>query len=188
MAISVNWLTKVISVAKADMTLIQTDPFDVYELGINDFRLALKDLEDSETGMVYLDTHRHNTTVSLGGITLARVVEIINGYTVTFEDGQYAVNLVGANSNISDVVNLNQVSVRSANSAGLLDAATISADANLARQIAQNRIITDPDTGTLTVHDDNDSPMLEAPIWEDEDGLVPYSGGGIQRRDRLEPV
>jgi len=48
------------------------------------------------------------------------VVEIINGYTVTFEDDSYAVNLVGANSNIADVVNLNTVSVRAANSAGLI--------------------------------------------------------------------
>jgi len=40
---------------------------------------------------------------------------------VTFEDGSYAVNLVGANSNISDITNLNSVSVRAANSAGLID-------------------------------------------------------------------
>ena len=58
-------------------------------------------------------------------MTLARTVEIINGYTVTFEDGQYAVNLVGANSNVGDVVNVNQVSVRSANSAGLVTSAAI---------------------------------------------------------------
>jgi len=37
------------------------------------------------------------------------------------KDGQYAVNLVGANSNVGDVVNVNQVSVRSSNSAGLQD-------------------------------------------------------------------
>jgi hypothetical protein len=53
-------------------------------------------------------------------VVLAMVIEIINGYTVTFEDGQYAVNLVGANSNVGDKVNLNDVSVRSANSAGLI--------------------------------------------------------------------
>jgi hypothetical protein len=52
---------------------------------------------------------------------------MINNYTVTFEDGQYAVNLVGANSNIADVVNVNQVSVRSANSAGLQDLTSLRA-------------------------------------------------------------
>jgi len=47
-------------------------------------------------------------------------VEIINGYTITFEDEQYAVTLIGANNNILDVINFNQVSVRPTNSAGLI--------------------------------------------------------------------
>jgi hypothetical protein len=75
--------------------------------------------------MPNLVTHRHNTEVLLGGVTYARVVEIISGYTITFEDGQYAVNLTGANSNIGDVVNVNQVSIRSANSAGLISNSAI---------------------------------------------------------------
>ncbi len=121
MAITINYLTKVINVPKADMTLVQSVPSEIRELDIDDFRLTLRDLEDSAEGMLYQATHSHNTTVTVGGVTLARVVEIINGYTITFEDGQYAVNLVGANSNIADVTNVNQVSVRSANSAGLVE-------------------------------------------------------------------
>jgi hypothetical protein len=120
MAIAVNWLTKVITVPQGDLTNISPG---IYRLDINDFRLALKDIEDGE-GMPFLDTHRHNTTVTLAGLTLARVVEIINGYTITFEDGQYAVQLVGANSNIADVTNVNQVSVRPSNSAGLVQVTT----------------------------------------------------------------
>jgi hypothetical protein len=119
MAITIDWSTRVISVPKADMTLIQASP-EIRELDLDVFRLTLKDIEDSDDGMVNPDTHKHSTETTLGGITYARVIEIINGYTVTFEDGQYAVNLVGANSNVGDVVNLNQVSVRSANSAGLI--------------------------------------------------------------------
>ena len=103
------------------MTLIDSDPFEVYELDIDTFRLTLKNLEDDVEGMPFLHTHNHNTTVAVGGVTLARVVEIINGYTVTFENGSYAVNLVGANSNISDVLNLNSVQVRASNSAGLTE-------------------------------------------------------------------
>lgn len=118
MALSIDWPTKVINVPKADMLLIQSVPSEIRQLDIDAFRLELKSIEADE-GMPFLDTHSHNTTVTVGGVTLARVVEIINGYTVTFEDGQYAVNLVGANSNIADVTNVNQVSVRSANSAGL---------------------------------------------------------------------
>src|SRR3990167_6303886 len=121
MAITINWSTKVISVPKADLTLISSSPIEIRELNINTFRLTLKDLEDDVDGMPYLTTHNHNTTLAVGGVTLARVVEIINGYTVTFENGTYAVNLVGANSNVGDVVNLNTVSVRAANSAGLTE-------------------------------------------------------------------
>jgi hypothetical protein len=96
----------------------------IYTLDLNYFRLALKSLEDSPEGMMFPDTHRHNTVVTLGGVEYARLVEIINGYTVEFEDGQYAVNLVGANSNVGDKVVVNQVSVRSANSAGLVSGAS----------------------------------------------------------------
>jgi len=122
MAISINWPTKVINVPKADMTLVQSTPIEIRELNINTFRLTLKNLEDDEAGMPFPRTHNHNTIVTVGGVTLARVVEIINGYTVTFGNGTYAVNLVGANSNIGDVLNLNTVSVRAANSAGLIQA------------------------------------------------------------------
>jgi hypothetical protein len=119
MAVSIEWDTKIINVPKADMLLIQSVPSEIRQLDLDLFRLELKSLESSVEGMSFLDTHSHNTTVTVGGVTLARVIEIINGYTITFEDGQYAVNLVGANSNVADVTNVNQVSVRSANSAGL---------------------------------------------------------------------
>ena len=118
--ISINWNTRVIYIPKVDTTLVQSVPTEIRELDISVFRLALKDLEVSDDGMNFPITHNHNTTVTLSGVTYARIVEIINGYTITFEDGQYAVNLIGANSNIADVVNVNQVSVRASNSAGLV--------------------------------------------------------------------
>lgn len=125
MAISVTWATKIINVPKADTTLIQSDPTEIRELDVNVLRLTLKDLEDDAEGMPFVDTHRHNTEVLLAGITYARVVEIINGYTLTFEDGQYAVNLFGANHNVGDVANVNQVSIRVNNSAGLISSPAI---------------------------------------------------------------
>lgn len=115
--ISIDHTTRVITIPQADLTPISAG---LYELDVNDFRLWLKDLEDDTDGIQIPDTHRHNTQVTLGGVTLARSVEIINGYTVTFEDGQYAVRLTGANNNIADVLNVNQVSLRSNNSAGLI--------------------------------------------------------------------
>lgn len=117
MAISVNWFTGVITVPQADLTLISGT---TYELDLDTFRLALKDLEDDEAGMPWPKTHNHNTQVTLSGITFARQIEILFPYTVEFEDGVYGVNLVGANSNIPDVLVRNSVSVNSQNSAGLI--------------------------------------------------------------------
>jgi hypothetical protein len=119
MAISITWGTKVINIPKADTQLVQSSPTEIRSLDLDNFRQTLNDLQDSEDGIPFETTHNHVPPITVGGVTLARVVEIINGYTVTFEDGQYAVNLVGANSNVGDVTNVNQVSVRSANSAGL---------------------------------------------------------------------
>jgi len=118
---NIEWGTKIINVLKADMTQIQSSPTSIYEMDIDDFRATLNDLSDDAEGMPFDTTHQHVAPVSLGGVDLARVIEIINGYSITFEDGQYAVNLIGANSNIADKVNVNQVSIRSANSAGLVD-------------------------------------------------------------------
>lgn len=121
MALSINWLTKVITIPKLDLTL---DSGTLYLLDTNDLRKWLKDIEDSEEGIVYLDTHRHNTEVTVAGVTYARIIEIINGYSITFEDGQYSVILSGSNNNIWDVangiLNQNQVQVIPTNSAGLI--------------------------------------------------------------------
>ena len=117
MAISIDPATRVIYVPQADLTLLGAG---VYQLDVNQFRLWLKDIEDDPDGIYLPTTHRHNTEVTVGGVTLARVIEIINGYTITFEDGAYAVTLTGGNNNIADVMNVNQVSLRSNNSAGLV--------------------------------------------------------------------
>jgi len=119
--VSINWPAKIINVAIADLTPVATG---IYSFDIDHFRLTLKELEEGDEGIIFPDTHRHQTTVTVGGVTLARVVEIINGYQITFENGAYAVNLAGANSNISDVTTVNNVSIRSANSAGLVQIST----------------------------------------------------------------
>lgn len=127
MAISINWLTKVITIPQSFLTYISGD---LYELDVNELRLALKDIEDSEEGSVFPDTHRHNTQVVLSGVTYARTLEIINGYTVTFENGQYAVRCVGANHNLADVKNVNYVSLIVGNSAGLINAGGLTSEQN----------------------------------------------------------
>lgn len=145
MAISINPLTFVISIPKTDMSLVQSSPFEIRELDINAFRLELKAWEDDE-GITFQKTHNHNTEVTISGVILARVVEILEPYTITFEDGNYAVNLIGANSNISDKINLNSVSVRSANSAGLTTPASPS---DIASAVWSSLIINNQTVGTM---------------------------------------
>lgn len=121
MAITIDWATKIISVEQSDLILISGNK---YYLDVDTFRLALKDLEDSEEGMAFPMTHNHNGVVTLSGVNYARVVEIINGYTVSFEDTgtPYSVRLQGANNNIFDVTNvIANVSIIVTNSAGLIE-------------------------------------------------------------------
>jgi len=119
LTITIDWKTSIINIPKADLTLVQTTPSEIRQLDINDFRLILKALEASVEGMPFPKTHVHYPEITVSGVTLARSVIILEPYTITFENGQYAVNLINANSNIADRVNVNQVSVRSSNSAGL---------------------------------------------------------------------
>jgi hypothetical protein len=121
MAVSINWGTYVISVPQADLTLVTGT---LYDLDTDVFRLVLKSLEATDNGMVELRTHKHNTQVTIAGTTYARTLEIINGYKIEFEDGQYSVRLVGSNNNFFDIENniltQNQVQVIPTNSAGLV--------------------------------------------------------------------
>ena len=115
MAYSVNWATKVVTIPQSDLTLVSPG---VYELDVLTFWAEIHDIQDDE-GMPYLDIMRSNAPVTLSGLTLARTVEVINGYTIEFEDGQYQVNLTGANNNLLDTRVQNQVSLNANNSAGL---------------------------------------------------------------------
>lgn len=201
--VTIIWGQKIIFVPKSELALVQSSPTEIRQLDLNVFRLTLKDLEDDADGMAFLNTHNHNTTITVGGVTLARVLEIINGYTITFEDGQYAVNLIGANSNIADRLNVNQVSVRAANSAGLVNNSTPADIANavwthstatdmatkitLVSKILRNKTVTDPATGIMTVYDDNGTTvLLTAPVFENAAGTVPYQGAGAENRGRLQ--
>jgi len=125
MAITIDRTTRVIAVPKADMTLVQSSPIEIRELDISAFHFILRDIEDDEEGIYIPTTHNYVAPISVGGVTLALIFELINGYTVTFEDGSYAVNLAGGNSNIADKTNFNLVSVRSTNSAGLVQSREI---------------------------------------------------------------
>lgn len=122
MAISIDYgNTNIITVPQSDLTLVSGT---LYELNTNTFRLALKDLEDSEIGISFPKTHLHNTEVTVAGTTFSRTIEILAPYSVQFTpNSQWSVRLVGSNNNIFDVENgilvQNQVQVIPNNSAGL---------------------------------------------------------------------
>lgn len=121
MAISIDYTTGVIFILQADLTPISGT---LYELDVETFRRELLDLQDDESGMAWPDTHRHNSEVTIAGVTYSQFVEIINGYRIEFEDGLYSVRLVGANNNLWDVQSgilvQNSVQVIPTNSAGLI--------------------------------------------------------------------
>lgn len=125
MAISVNWATGVISVLKVDLTLVQSVPTVIYDHSMDDFWRDLRALEDSAEGRAFPRICDYNQPASVGGVQLAAVLLITDYYTITYEDDQYAVNQIGLNTNAADKVNVNQVSIRSSNSAGLVTSAAI---------------------------------------------------------------
>jgi len=102
MAITIDYTTRIIDVPQSDLTFVMGT---TYELDIDVFRLALKDIEDDVGGMPFVDSHTHNTEVVISGITYARFIQIINGYRLDFEDTgtHYTVNCIGANHNLNDV-------------------------------------------------------------------------------------
>ena len=117
MSYSVNWSTQLITIPLADLTLVSTG---LYQLNLSDFHEEIRRLEWEFTeGLPWPHIIDYVASVTFGGVTLAPVITVTNGYTVEFEAGMYAVNLVGANSNIADVAVINGVSIRPQNSAGL---------------------------------------------------------------------
>lgn len=118
MAITLDQINADIGVELVDLTLVSPG---VYTLDTDAFRKTLRGLEDEVENAVYPITHSHIQPITVGGVTLGRVIEILPHWSVTFEDGQYRVILQGSNNNIADVATVNQVSVASTNSAGLVD-------------------------------------------------------------------
>ncbi len=121
MAISIDWATGIITIPQADLTLVSGT---LYEADTNVIRNEIYALLSEDEGIPFETAINHNTEVTVAGVTYARTIEMINGYSVQFEDGQYSVRLVGSNNNLFDieagVLVQNQVQVIPTNSAGLV--------------------------------------------------------------------
>ena len=124
MAITVNWATKVVFIPENEPSVSSVVGASHYEYDLDLLRLELKAIEGSEEGMPFVDIHQHTTSFTIGNIELARVVAIINGYTIEFENGNYQVDLVGANADIHLNRVVNDVSLNTGNTAGLITTAT----------------------------------------------------------------
>ena len=78
--------------------------------------------------MAFLDTHRHNAGVEVAGVTFAPTFEIINGYTVAFEEtgSHYSIRLTGSNNNLFEdgIFVPGMFGIIAQNSAGLITVAT----------------------------------------------------------------
>lgn len=121
MSYSVDWVTKIISIPKVDTTLVVSTPNELRSLDITDFWTEIHDIQDDSVAMPFPIIMQNTPPSTLGGITFGRTVQLINGYTVTFEDGSYGVDLINGNSNLKSNTNFNSVSVGSENSAGLIE-------------------------------------------------------------------
>jgi len=131
MAVSIDESTKRITITQDYLTPVTGT---LYELNTETFRTDMNALMDSERYMWMDDYARRNAPVSVAGVTLAQSIEIINGYSVEFDDGPgaYSVRLAGSNNNLFDIQNgilvQNLVQVIPTNSAGLVEVNTGAAD------------------------------------------------------------
>lgn len=198
MAISVDWAAKLITIPKSDLTLVSGTS---YSYDVLAFYRELMSLADDDEGMPWPTPASHNTSVQVGTLTLAHVVQIINGYSVVFEDGQYGVDLTGANHNLLDVLVRNQVSVATQNSAGLIETATSGLTtsestkltemhtwAKLTKEQAEGEHTTDPVAGKVIIRNTTVQRRWEANAWEDAAKTQPYRGQGLEAVDDLVEV
>jgi hypothetical protein len=124
MTIAIDPATRVITVQQGDLTPVSGT---LYEHDTEVFRQAVNSLMDGETGIVFPDWAVRNAPVTVAGTTFAQTIEVINGFSIEYDDapGAYSVRLAGSNNNLFDVESgilaQNIVQVIATNSAGLVE-------------------------------------------------------------------
>ena len=96
----------------------------LYDLDTNKFRIDVITLLSDQYHIWMPDAFEHATLATIVGTDLARRIQLINNYSIEFEDGRYSVRLIGSNNNFFDVAGgflvQNSVQVIPGNSAGLV--------------------------------------------------------------------
>lgn len=118
MSYSVNWVSKVISIPTADLTLVSGTR---YSLDMADFLAEIRRLEwEFVDGLWAPAILEHtNTRLDFAGANYAPFDDMINGYTIQFTGVATRVDLLGSNNDLVDVLIPTGVSVVPSNSAGL---------------------------------------------------------------------
>jgi hypothetical protein len=117
-AYSVNWITKVVSIPTADLTLVSGNH---YSLDMADFLAECRRLEWEFTEGLWAPAivDHGDTRINFAGANYAPFDEIINGYTIQITGTATRVDLLGSNNNLVDILIPTGVSVVPSNSAGL---------------------------------------------------------------------
>ena len=117
MALLCDWNTKIITVPKADLTLVSGT---LYTLDVVKWFQLLRELNGDVEGIA--ETVReplYNNTPPTS--STPRIVDVINGYTCQMEDGLYNVEMINGNTNWREVEIKNQVGVGTNNTTGFID-------------------------------------------------------------------
>lgn len=124
MALTIDPATKQFLVLQSDLSFVSGT---FYTLDTDAVRTEAYQLLASENYIWMEDCYDHNAEYTILGVTYARKVEIINGYTIKLEDtgSAYTVSFVGSNNNMFDIetgilVPTALVTVVGNNSAGLI--------------------------------------------------------------------
>jgi hypothetical protein len=131
MTVSIDPSTRVITVQQGDLSLVTGT---LYEHDTEAFRQTVNDLMAGEALMWLPDWADRNAPYTVFGATYAQKIEVINGFSIEYDDapGAYSVNLKGSNNNLGDiqggVLVQNLVQVIPTNSAGLVVVDTGAAD------------------------------------------------------------
>ena len=169
MAYSVNWDTRIVSIPQADLVDLGGN---VYKLDLELCHQELRRLEwEFFEGFSQAQILEYTPPTLAGGVIYAAFVLLINDYWIEFEDGQYAVNFDGANTNIQDYTVVNQVSIRPNNSAGLQDLSTLLSSAyqgRVAINIATGQSGTAVPIGTLKTPSNN---IIDGVQIADDNGI-----------------
>ena len=122
MSLNCHWPTKVITVPKSDLTLVSGTK---YSLTVLYWFQLLRELNGTVEGVAEtIGAPIYNNTSPTPATP--RIIDVINGYTIQFEDGLYSVDIIEGNTNLRDVEIKNSVSVGTNNTTGFVSGDDIS--------------------------------------------------------------